>query len=107
EFDVFQQASVAFLGALVLMLSIAIVNLVNLFAARNAARESEVTVRLALGANRRRIARQLASESVLLAIAGGAFGLLASRVLTTWIDRWMASTMTAISGGLVSVSLDL
>jgi len=107
EFDVFQQASVVFLGALVLMLGIAVVNLVNLFAARNASRESEVTVRLALGANRRRIARQLASESVLLALAGGVLGLAASRFLASWLERWMTTTMSAISGGLVGVSLDL
>jgi predicted permease len=107
EFEVFQQASAAFLVALALMLSIAVVNLVNLFAARNASRESEVTVRLALGANRRRIARQLASESVLLAIAGGALGLVVSRALASWIDRWVMSTMMSISGGIIGLSLDL
>jgi len=107
EFEVFQQASVVFLAALVLLLGIAGVNLVNLFAARNASRESEVTVRLALGANRRRIARQLASESVLLALAGGGLGLSASRLFASWLERWMTTTMSAISGGLVGVSLDL
>jgi len=107
EFEAFTRASVAFLAALVLMLSIAVVNLVNLFAARNAARESEVTVRLVLGANRARIARQLASESVLLALAGGALGLVASRVLASWAERWLISTMASISGGVAGVSLDL
>lgn len=107
EFEVFQQVSIAFLGALVLMLGIAVVNLVNLFGARNAAREGEVTVRLVLGANRGRIARQLASESVLLAIAGGALGLVASHGLAGWIERWAASTMASISGGIIGVSLDL
>lgn len=107
EFEVFQQASVVFLAALVLMLGIAVVNLVNLFAARNASREGEVTVRLALGANRPRIARQLASESVLLALAGGVLGLAASRILASWLERWMTTTMSSISGGIVGISLDL
>jgi predicted permease len=107
EFEVFQQASVVFLAALVLMLGIAVVNLVNLFAARNASRESEVTVRLALGASRRRIARQLASESVWLALVGGALGLAASRFIASWLERWMTTTMSAISGGTMGVSLDL
>ena len=107
EFEAFQQASMAFLAALALMLSIAAVNLVNLFAARNAAREREVTVRLALGASQRRIVRQLASESVLLAMVGGAFGLFASRACALWIERWMTSTASAISAGIVDLSIDL
>ena len=107
EFEAFQQAGAAFLVALALMLGIAAVNLVNLFASRNLAREGEITVRLALGASRGRIARQLASESVLLAVLGGALGLLASRFLASAIARWMMSAMAAITGGMVGVSLDL
>jgi predicted permease len=107
EFAAFQQVSVAFLVALVLMLSISVVNLVNLFAARNAARDAEITVRLVMGANRRRLARQLASESVLLALVGGALGLVVSRMLAAWVERWMTSALTAISGGSVGLSLDL
>ena len=107
EFESFQQASVVFLAALVLMLSIAVVNLVNLFAARNAAREGEVTVRLALGASRRRIALQLASESVLLAMVGGALGLVVSCELASWLGAWLASAAASISGGAVGLSLDL
>jgi putative ABC transport system permease protein len=107
ELDVFQQISLAFVVALVLMLSIAVVNLVNLFAARNAARDTEVTVRLVLGANRRRIAQQLASESLLLALVGGALGLIVSRDLTTWIQGWVTTALSSMSGGSLGVSLDL
>ena len=107
EFAVFQQVSAAFMVALALILSIAVVNLINLFAARNAGREREIAVRLALGASRGRIARQLASESLLLAACGGAAGLLASRDLTAWLRDWLLATMSSISGGIVSVFLDL
>lgn len=106
EFEVFQQVSVAFMVALALVLAIAAVNLVNLFAARNAAREREVTVRLALGASRERIARQLASESVTLAIAGGLVGLVAARLLADWIRAWLITTMTSLTGGVGSLFLD-
>jgi predicted permease len=107
EFDVFQQVSLAFLVALVLMLSIAVVNLVNLFAARNAARDTEVTVRLVLGASRRRIAQQLASESLLLALVGGALGLVVSRDCTAWIQRWITTALASMSGGSLGIFLDL
>jgi predicted permease len=107
EFAVFQQISGAFMVALALILGIGAVNLVNLFVARHAGREREIAVRLALGASRARIARQLASESLLLAVVGGAFGLVVSRWLAAWLRNWLVGTMASVSGGLVSIFLDL
>ena len=107
EFEVFQQVSAAFMIALTLILGIAAVNLVNLFAARNAARERELSVRLALGASRARVARQLVSESVLLALAGGAIGIVASRGLAAWLRDWIVGALASISGGIVGVTLDI
>ncbi len=89
-------------GAVACVLLIACANIANLLLARFAGRRREIAARFALGASRGDVVRQLVSESMLLAVLGGAVGLL----LAEWALRALVAFGADLIPRVAEISID-
>jgi putative ABC transport system permease protein len=97
-------------GAVGLVLLVACANIVNLLLARNAVRQKEIALRVALGASRSRLLAQLLTESIVLSLLGGVLGIFLAgaglRVLGAFVPTDLASVkQTGLNGWVLGFTL--
>lgn len=94
-----------FFGAVSCVLLIGVANLVSLQLARNGTREREIIIRLALGAGRVRVIRQLVVESLVLGLTGGALGLACAAASVRWASAAVPRGFPRADGVIVDAAV--
>jgi putative ABC transport system permease protein len=94
-----RRSMLVLMGAVVLLLVIASINVANLLLARGTQRQREISTRLALGASRGRVVAQLLSEAAMVAVVGAALGLLVA-VWSLSLAEWIYADDIGGAGGL-------
>ena len=93
------------MAAAACVLLIACANLASLLVVRAASRRGELTVRVSLGATERRLAQQMVVEGVVLAVFGGALGLLVAPLAMRVIARLVPTSMPAMDATVLSLPI--